>query len=108
VAVEVCRLGVQKPVKAMTRANRPLMAKEISKLIYNEFFGERISRAEIRKILWGTLRSRIIYNGDILSPLQAGSSISAIDSSIIASNNNELYIEVEETLNCANLCGFYA
>ena len=63
---------------------------------------------EIQKLTGITNISRIIYNGDILSPLQAGSSISAIDSSIIASNNNELYIEVEETLNCANLCGFYA
>ena len=52
-------------LKIMEMEGRPLMTKEISKLIYDNFDGYKLYRGKVRDHLWdnSSLKKYVIYNG---------------------------------------------
>ena len=52
-------------LEVLEAKGKPLMAKEISKFIYNDFNGYKLHRSKVRDHLWdeNSLKNFVIYNG---------------------------------------------
>ena len=46
----------------LEKSNEPILARTISRLVFEKFNQQKIHRKEIRNILWKNLKSKVIYN----------------------------------------------